>query len=406
MKIALAVEGTRGDVYPMLALAKRLEQAGHESVVLGPPEFAAVASERGVAFRGAGSPIRSYLTEHAEVLAGRGPRTLRAQMRFMQESIAQQFAAVPEASADADLILGAGVQLAASSAAELHGVPYRYVMYCPAMLRSAEHPPALFSTSGQRRRLNRCLWWAMDRFALPAMARALNAPRAALGLPPVDDPQRCLLSERPILAADSALAPVPPDTPRASEQIGYLHDLEAPPLPEKLESFLTSGSPPVYFGFGSMTDARPEQTTRLLLEAARRAGFRALISQGWAGLGEGALPADAMSVGTLSHEKLFPRVAAVVHHGGAGTTTAAARAGVPQLVVPHLVDQYYWQSRVEQLGLGPRVPRRRRLSVESLANALTACRDNELLVDRARALGETLRGALAPEADVQRLLRL
>jgi vancomycin aglycone glucosyltransferase len=187
-------------------------------------------------------------------------------------------------------------------------------------------------------------------------------------------------------------------------QIGYLADFDTPPLPEKLDAFLASGPPPVYFGFGSMTDARPGETTGTLLEAARRAGFRALISQGWAGLADGPLPSEAMSVGPVSHARLFPRVAAVVHHGGAGTTTAAARAGVPQLVVPHLVDQYYWQERVLALGLGPRAPRRRKLQVESLAAALSACRDNEVLVDRASEIGRRMREALAPEADVQTVL--
>jgi vancomycin aglycone glucosyltransferase len=111
-----------------------------------------------------------------------------------------------------------------------------------------------------------------------------------------------------------------------------------------------------------------------------------------------------MSVGSLSHARLFPRLAAVVHHGGAGTTTAAARAGVPQLVVPHLVDQYYWQERVFSLGLGPRVARRRGLKVETLAAALASCRDNEVLVERAQEIGEQMRSAFTPEADVDAIL--
>ena len=305
---------------------------------------------------------------------------------------------------DADLIVGAGVQFAGPSAAELHGVPYRYVMYCPAMLPSPEHAPALVGVAGLPRWLNRALWWAMDRWALPALGRQLDEPRARIGLPPIHDPFAQILSEHPVLAADYALAPAPADSPVQVPQIGYLNDIDAPPLPEKLEAFLASGPPPVYFGFGSMTDARPGQTTDILLEASRRAGFRALISQGWAGLADGPLPSDAMSVGSVSHAQLFPRVAAVVHHGGAGTTTAAARAGVPQLVVPHLVDQYYWQERVLSLGLGPRVPRRRKLDAESLALALASCRDNEVLVERAREIGEQLRAALTPEADVRAIL--
>ena len=187
MKIALAVEGTRGDVYPMLALAARIEAAGHDAVVVAPPEFAEVAEQRGIAFRGAGNDIRSYLTEHADVITRRSPSAIRIPLEFARTSIERQFATVPEATSDADLIVGAGVQFAGSSAAELHGVPYRYVMYCPAMLPSPEHAPALVGVAGLPRWLNRALWWAMDRWALPALGRQLDEPRARLGLPPIHD---------------------------------------------------------------------------------------------------------------------------------------------------------------------------------------------------------------------------
>jgi len=141
-----------------------------------------------------------------------------------------------------------------------------------------------------------------------------------------------------------------------------------------------------------MTDPAPGATTALLLDAIASLGCRALLARGWAGLAEGPLPEGVMAVGSVSHAALFPRVAAVVHHGGAGTTTTAARAGAPQLILAHVLDQFYWAKRVEELGLGPPALPRRRLTARSLARALALLLDNEVVTERARELGARLRG--------------
>jgi vancomycin aglycone glucosyltransferase len=130
-----------------------------------------------------------------------------------------------------------------------------------------------------------------------------------------------------------------------------------------------------------------------VLETVERAGVRAVISSGWAGLGEGALPETVHVTGPVAHAALFRRVAAVIHHGGAGTTTTAARAGAPQLLVPHILDQYHWAERIHRLGLGPPALPRRRLDAEQLAATLRATLDNELVAQRADELGARLRAA-------------
>ena len=139
-----------------------------------------------------------------------------------------------------------------------------------------------------------------------------------------------------------------------------------------------------------MTDPVPARTTRAVLGALARLSLRGVISQGWAGLGDGALPDGVMVVGAVSHPRLFPRMAAIVHHGGAGTTTTAARAGVPQIIVPHLLDQHYWAGRVCALGLGPPPIPRGRLDADRLAAALRETLDNEILAERAQELGRRL----------------
>jgi len=214
-----------------------------------------------------------------------------------------------------------------------------------------------------------------------------------------------VLGKRPILAADAELAPAPLESAVGIERIPCLHPFAGPPLPEKLQHFLETGPPPVFLGFGSMTDPDPVGSTDLLLEAVRRAGVRAVISRGWAGLAEGALPDGVFATGPVAHAHLFPRMAAVVHHGGAGTTTMAARAGVPQVVIPHVLDQHYWAFHVARLGLGPpRIPRRR-LTAAALAETLIAVADNEILRDRTAEFGDRLRHWVAAAPDPAHLLQ-
>ena len=141
-----------------------------------------------------------------------------------------------------------------------------------------------------------------------------------------------------------------------------------------------------------------------MLDAIRELGCRAVISQGSAGLGKGPLPEGVIAAGTISHAQLFPRVAAVVHHGGAGTTAVAARSGVPQIIVPHIAAQLYWAERVNLLGLGPPGLRRAGLTSERLVAALHETIGNEILCERAQDLGQQLRSQDATRPSRLRLL--
>lgn len=404
MRIALAADGTRGDIHPLLGLGVRLRAAGHDVVLCSPPDFADEAREQGLEHRTIGRSAREYLTRKAHIMHGGALGVLREVGEYGQTILEGQFAALPDATRGADLIVAAGVQVAARSCAELHGVPYRYVAYCPAVLPSAEHSPA-FLPVPLPRWAHRGAWWLL-RFGFNlTVRRTLNGYRRALGLAPTRDILDHFAGERPLLAADRALAPAPLDYPFPVEQVPCMHPFDArEPLPAKLEAFLASGPPPVYLGFGSMTDPDPRATTARILEAVTATGHRALVSSGWAGLGEGPLPEGVMTVGTLPHPSLFPRCAAIVHHGGAGTTTTAARAGVPQVVVPHVLDQFYWADRVLALGVGAVAGRRRGLTAGMLAEAIDAVVGNELVEDRARELGVRLAAERASDTTLERLL--
>lgn len=158
-----------------------------------------------------------------------------------------------------------------------------------------------------------------------------------------------------------------------------------------LEAFLACGAPVVSIGFGSMASARPQEVTDLVLNAVRRAGVRAVLLSGWGGLASLPEAADVCSANSVPHDWLFPRVAGVVHHGGAGTTGAALSAGVPALVVPFAADQPFWGARVAALGAGPPPVPRRKLTTERLTNGLRRILDDGKMRARAAELGALIR---------------
>jgi UDP:flavonoid glycosyltransferase YjiC (YdhE family) len=161
--------------------------------------------------------------------------------------------------------------------------------------------------------------------------------------------------------------------------------------PEDLEAFLAAGPPPVYVGFGSAVTGDAGQLTQVVLAALARTGQRAVLGVGWEALSGDALPEQVHAAGSIPHSWLFPRMAAVVHHGGAGTTGAGLRAGVPNVIVPFTSDQPFWGRRVFQLGVGPRPIPRRALSANRLSDAISTAVTDERMRTRARALGEALR---------------
>jgi sterol 3beta-glucosyltransferase len=157
-----------------------------------------------------------------------------------------------------------------------------------------------------------------------------------------------------------------------------------------LQRFLAAGSPPVFIGFGSMPVRDPAQTTALILDAVRASGQRAVLHAGWAGLG-GDLPENVFPIQYAPYGWLFPRMVAVVHHGGSGTTGYALSSGVPSLVVPFGFDQGMWGSRGAQLRAGPKPLPFPSLTSERLAERIRDVAGNPAYRQKAAVLGEKLR---------------
>jgi UDP:flavonoid glycosyltransferase YjiC (YdhE family) len=186
--------------------------------------------------------------------------------------------------------------------------------------------------------------------------------------------------------------PKPPDWPESVHVTGYwfLDQLIDWEPPTELVDFLDSGPAPVYVGFGSMHARSSKEMTRVVVEALSRVGLRGILLSGWGALSHDGLPDYVLPVKSVPHEWLFPRVTAVVHHGGAGTTGAGLRAGVPSILVPFFGDQYFWASRVAALGVGPESIPVKRLSVESLERALRFAVTDERMRERASDVGAAI----------------
>jgi vancomycin aglycone glucosyltransferase len=311
---------------------------------------------------------------------------------MVEASVATQFETLSSAAQGCDAIVAAtALQVAARSVAEKMGIAYVFAAYAPVVLPSPHHaPPPIPPLPGQAipaTNDNRELWARDAARFNDLFGGAVNAGRASLGLGAIDDVRSHMLTNQPWLAADATLGPWPGPTDSGVFQTGAWILPDERPLSLELVRFLDAGDPPIYFGFGSTRAT--EDAGAAMLHAARALGRRAIVSKGWFddSLVEGG--PDCLSIGEVNVHALFARVAAVVHHGGAGTTTAAALAGVPQIVIPNLYDQHYWAQRVHMLGIGiahqAGVPTR-----DSLTSVLARSLRPEIAV-RARAEAHTVR---------------
>jgi vancomycin aglycone glucosyltransferase len=352
MRVLLSTIGSRGDVQPLVALAWQLRALGQEVRLCVPPDFRDWIEGLGLPVTPIGPEVRTAAASGPPVTpAPPSPERMR---QVIEATVATQFETIAAAAQGCDVILATtALQIAAGSVAERMGIPYVFAAYCPTVLPSRHHAPIPLRTLGQTPAPvtddNRELWDQDARRWNDLWSTALNAQRASMGLALVSDVRSYMFTDRPWLAADPTLAPWPDPSDEAVFQPGAWILPDERPLPPELETFLEGGEPPVYFGFGSMR--APQDLGQVMTRTARALGRRAVVSRGWADLSFDD-DADCLAIGEVNLQALFTRVAAVVHHGGAGTTTVAALAGAPQVVVPQIYDQHYWAQRIQQLGIG------------------------------------------------------
>ncbi|MDB5440457.1 MAG: glycosyl transferase [Caulobacteraceae bacterium] len=351
MRILLTTFGSRGDVEPLAGLAAALQSLGAQAVVCAPPdaEFAELLARAGVEHAPGFMAVRDFIA-----MAKADPQPLPVRVA---QVMAGQIEAVGAAARGCDAIMATGLlpSAAASQAvAEVRGLAYHHASFCPLYLPSEHHPPHAFPGHPLPDGVtdNRALWDHNAQAINAIFGEAVNTGRASLDLPPLTHVRDQVRTDHPWLQADPILGPFAPTTVCQPIQTGAWILTDHRPLPSGLDEFIAAGAAPVYVGFGSLPTHDAAAVAQAAIGAIRAQGRRAVIARGWADLAPMDGADDCFPVGDINQQALFPRMAAVIHHGGAGTTTAAARAGAPQIVVPQIVDQPYWAGRVAALGIG------------------------------------------------------
>lgn len=402
MKITIVAHGTRGDVQPMLALGKGLQTHGHRVSLLASSHFTEWIAEQGVTPLPATVDIQAVMQSAGGAAWSEQGNNPWRQLQIMQTLINRYGRAMMHdawhACQGAEVILSSFTSdLYVASIAEKLGVRQISTPLQP-LLRATREGAALPNTPLPNRQSWLNYWfgkWLIEPTTWRLLGSLTNRFRQeTLHLPPLTArmARQALDRIQVIQGYSRHVAPHPADWPTTIQTAGYWFLEEAPdwqPAPA-LADFLAQGEPPVYLGFGSMTGANPQALTRLLVEAVMQSGKRAVLQTGWAGLGAGDLPATIFLLDSAPHSRLFPLMAAVVHHGGAGTTATGLAAGKPTIIIPHMADQPFWGRRVATLGVGPQPIPRPKLTASALAAAIRQATEDVEIRQRAAALGEQI----------------
>ena len=404
-KILILTYGTRGDVEPLLALALGLKRSGMSVAIATSTRYAGWIGERGIAALPVSDDLLAMMdTPDGRMLVEGGAGTvariktgLRMQKHAMPINVRMLFESAEAAEAfRPDLIVYHPKMFAGPHIAEKLAVPAVMAVFQPLFVPTAEFPlaglPALPVPGWNR------LSYRVVPLSMRYYRKHINTfRRERLGLGPVGAGWAVAMppgaGRIPVLHAVSPhVIPRPADWPDHARLTGYW-PLDPgthfqPPAP--LQAFLQAGPPPVYAGFGSMPSADPAALASLLSEAFRQAGVRGIIGAGWAGLDTTASD-DIYVMPPVPHGWLFPQTAAIIHHGGAGTTAAAFRAGVPSVICPFIGDQPFWARRAHELGVAPPPLPRSKLTAAGLAASIREAVSNTAMRARADELGRKLK---------------
>ena len=399
MKIAIAGAGSRGDIQPLAGLAVELVRRGHDVRLICEERFGDLTEGRGVELRPASGDARAELEQASELFQkGDDPLTAARTMRdIARRNARRNVPELREHTAGMDLLVTTGPSaLFGLSVAEKLGVPAVQAFLQPVVPTRA-FPSPLAPLTTMPSWLNFAQHWVGAHVYWQFFRSVVNEARKDLGLQPwpVQGPFARMRRERaPVLLAHSRhVLPSPADWDEAIHVTGYWF-LDRPDgwtPPQDLVRFLEAGEAPIYIGFGSMIMGDPAATSAMVAEAVRLVGCRAVIGAGWGGLRPEEVSDRMIGVECAPHDWLFPRMAAVVHHGGAGTTAAALRAGKPSVVTPFIADQFFWGWRLEKCGVAPPALRQDKLTTDDLARGLERVLQDAEMRRRAERMGGLIR---------------
>lgn len=402
MHLTLLAVGSRGDVQPFIALGLGLQQAGFTVRVATHSIFEATIRETGLEFAPLeGNPQAIVQGDEGRewMESERNPLKFAGGFRRLMGPVVRQAMqdALRSSEGTDGLVITGPAYYFGYSVAEKLKLPFVYA-YLQPLHPTGEFPGALFPMPLPRNAFfnnlthyvgGQLFWQLMRPIVNRARRDFLDLPPASL-LGPFPEHMR---QKIPVVYGYSpSVLPKPGNWGDFIHVTGYwfLDQPEWTP-PPALVDFLEAGTPPVSIGFGSMANRDPERLAEITLAALKRTGQRGLLLTGWGGISQSDLPDTVFKIDSAPHDWLFPRMVAVVHHGGAGTTGASLRAGKPTAIIPFFGDQNFWGERVAALGVGPQPVTQKRLSAETLTAAIQTMTGDDSMQARAHRLGERIR---------------
>lgn len=394
MKITILTYGSRGDVQPFLPLSLKLLEKGHSVKLAAPSRFKNLIEEHGIEFVSlAGDP--EDLSRRLNNAGHNFVRLLQELMNHAIEIGADVWTQAEQACEDVDLIIHTFTHaVSGHTLAHERNIPDIHIQTFPMFTPTGDYPN-ITMPHGLPRLLNRfthhfsakLTWWT-SRVGFERVRRRAGRPKRKLYWPFDHDPLR---PRTPVLCAWSPSAlPSSNDWPPNVHVTGYyffrLDNSYQPPA--ELLLFLERGELPICVTFGSMVNRDKERINRIVRESLKQTGNRGIILSGWSGIQESPTR-DLLYLEATPHDWLLPRCKLVIHHGGAGTTAAGLRAGIPNIVIPFMGDQPFWGDRIHAIGAGPRPILVKDLSVEKLSQAILET-GIESFSQRAKIIGQQI----------------
>jgi sterol 3beta-glucosyltransferase len=395
MKITILTYGSRGDVQPFIPLSLGLIAKGHSVSLAAPSRFKDLVEEHNIKF----VPLAGEPEDLSRRLNDAGYNFIKLTRELMDHAIeigADVYFQTQEASREADLIVHTfSHTVGAHTLARELNIPDIHIQTFPMFSPTGDYPNVTLPEVGiaPLNRLSHVIsqkitWWG-SRFGFEQVRRRAGLPKRKLFSPFEDDPHR---PPTPILCAWSpSLIPPSSDWPARVHVTGWYFldpDREYSPPPE-LKKFLASGLPPVCVSFGSMMHRETREIDRVVRESLSLTDNRGIILSGWSQV-ENQSSDKLLCLDAAPHDWLLPRCKMIVHHGGAGTTSAGLRGGIPNIVVPFMADQPFWGKRVHAVGAGPKPIPVKQLSTRKLTRAILEA-ESEAYRECARAIGQRIR---------------
>ena len=401
MLITILTTGSRGDTQPYIALGVELKKAGHTVRIAAFRNYEALVKEYGLEFY----PIEGDVARVAssedvkEAMKADNPLKLILSFNKLKSFVVDMQKDFFNACKGSDAIVYHPGAAIGYFAAQYLKIPSILATPFP-MTPTREYPALIFYDSVRPGRafnfathkiFEQVMWFASSSAVKQFWQKEFGKAPGNFGCPFGRQTTR---TNPTVISCSNFVFPRPKDWPENVTSSGYwfLEDTGDWEPSRELLDFMERGTPPVYVGFGSIGDpALAVQTTELVIEALRRSGQRGILATGWSGMSKmDNLPEELFILESAPHSWLFPRMAAVVHHGGAGTTAAGLKAGVPSIIIPHSNDQFAWGRRVYELGAGSRPIPRKKLSAEKLSEAIKLVLTTEI-IDAAKDLGVKIR---------------